>query len=159
MKLKSFHQVGYYAAKSVDFFKMNFQYYFHADKKADIVYHYSVIADLVGNVKTSENEEQEVWNRRFILYESSDNNESDKEEFYIKEPIDIDYKYYNNLARAYEKMYDIAIDSVLKVHCDISYRINLSSLELDEKEVTDSIELEIPITNTVTQVKENYENL
>ncbi len=149
----------YYASKSVDLYKMNFQYDFHADKKADLVYHYNIIADLVGRAKTSENENQEVWNRRFVLYESGDNNVSNNEEFSIKEPIDIDYEYYNNLARAYEKMYDIAIDSVLKVHFDIFYHINLSNVGLDEKDFTDSIQLEIPINNTVTQVRENYENV
>ena len=54
---------------------------------------------------------------------------------------------------------DIAIDSVLNVHFDIFYHINLSNVGLDEKDFTDSIQLEIPINNTVTQVKENYENV
>lgn len=146
---------GYYASKSIKAYSIDLNYNFKADKQADLNYNYNVVATLVGTVKNKENQDEEVWNRNFILYDNTINSEENIEQFFINKQVNIDYEYYNNLARAYEKAYDITIDAVLKVRFNISYTINIDKTS---KEVEDFIELDIPITSSVTEVNENYEN-
>lgn len=142
----------YYASKSVDEFLIDFKYNFKGNKKTNIEYKYNINAKLVGTAKTNDEKDKEVWNRNFSLLESKSNNEVDIEEFSIDEKVNIDYEYYNELVRSYEKTYGIAIDATLKV-C-----LNINIFNADFVIDNDYIELDIPITNTVTYAKENYEN-
>lgn len=150
---------GYYAAKSVDAFIIDFKYDFKGNKKTDIGYNYDITAELIGTAKTTDDEDKEVWNRNFTLLESKNGNQVDTEDFFIDEEINIDYDYYNNLVRSYERTYGIIIDAVLKVRLNVFYNINLSNISVNTEEEQDYIELNIPITNTVTEAKENYENI
>ena len=51
-----------------------------------------------------------------------------------------------------KKKYGIKIDCVLKLHFNISYIVETSDLGAETQKIEDSIELEIPITNTVTEI-------
>ena len=148
----------YYASKSIDSFIINFQYDFESDNKTDLEYNYNITADLVGTVKT-ENQDKEVWTRTFTILENKNRRQIDNDTFSIKEIIQIEYETYNLLVHSYEQTYGITIDAILKVRFNISYDINLSSLGVDNEKVEDYIELDIPITNTVTEVKEDYEKM
>ena len=148
---------GYYASQSVKDYIVDFKYEFKGDRKADLEYNYSITADLVGTVMASDNQNKEVWTRTFILLENN-NKQLAKEGFSINEHIDIDYENYNNLTRSYARTYGITIDSVLKLRLNVYYNISISELGIDTENIEDYIELDIPITNTVTEVKENYEN-
>ncbi len=147
----------YYASKSIKSFMINMIYDFKADKKAQIEYNYNITANLIGNVNDNNNQSKEIWNRNFVLSEKNDVQETDI--IYVDEGINIDYEYYNELVNSYEETYDIKIDAILKVRFNISY--NISNLEsgIDIDNIEDYIELDIPITNTVTGVTENYEHL
>lgn len=139
---------GYYASKSIKSFIINFTYDFKADKKENIEYNYSIMANLIGTV--NDNQDKEVWNRDFIISENNVNMQENIDKFLINEQVNIDYEYYNNLVNSYEETYGIKIDAVLKIYFKISYNIDNTE---------DYIELDIPITNTVTQVTENYEKI
>ncbi len=145
----------YYAAKSIQEYILDFKYHFYGDRESDIEYDYNITAELVGIVNGSDNDGKEVWNRTFDILE--DKHQNEKNEFYINEKINIDYEYYNNLARSYEKEYGISIDSSLKIYLNISYIIDNIGEDIDKTQ--DRIELDIPITNTVTHVQEKYEKL
>lgn len=158
MKVKYFQLVGYYASKSINAYVINFNYKHKGDNKINVNYNYNITANLVGTVISNQNEDKEIWNRNYILLENNDNKLNNIDEFHINEEINIDYKYYNELARSYEREYGITINSVLKLRLNISYSINSLNLGTDNNhEIDDYIELDIPITNTVTEVKENYE--
>ena len=148
---------GYYASRSINAYKINFEYIFQGDKEANFECTYNVIANLVGTVNENDNQEKEVWNRNFILNENTSNKYSNVNKFSISTDTNIDYEYYNNFARSYEKTYGIIIDSVLKVHLNISYSFKSSELETETQKLEDSIDLEIPITNTLSEVNEDYE--
>ena len=137
---------------------MSFQlnYTFSSDKNVLLEYNYNITANLIGTVENIDNQDKEVWNKSFMLLDNK-YDEVYGNQFYINEQINIDYEYYNNLARSYEKTYGIVINSVLKLYLNVSYNINFQKDNLEV--VNDFIELDIPITNTVTEVKENYENL
>ena len=146
----------YYASKSIDKFALEFKYNFRGSKETDISYNYNIIAKMVATVANNDDQGKEVWNREFIILDNTSSN-TNEDEFSINEKVDIDYEYYNNLARAYEEKYEISINAVLKVYFNISYSINIQGLEETSK--TDYIELDIPITNTVTNIEENYESI
>ena len=150
---------GYYASKSVNEFIINFKYDFKGNKKTNLQYNYNITANLVGSVDTNDNQNKEVWNRMYTLLENKENRKEKTDEFSINEQINIDYEYYNELSRLYEKTYGITIDAILKVRLNISCNINLSDFNLENEKIDDYIELDIPITNTVTEIKENYENI
>ena len=140
----------YYASKSVKQYTLDFKYHLYGDREADLEYVYNVTAELSGIVDGNNDNGKEVCNRSFNIVE--DKKENCKNEFSINEKVNIDYEYYNNLARSFEKEYGIAIDSILKVYLNVSYNVNSQNFK-------DYIELDIPITNTVTEIEENYESL
>lgn len=146
----------YYASKSVDSYKIDFDYDFLANKEANIDYSYNVTANIVGTVVTGNDNGKEVWNRSFILLENKDGS-CYEDEFSVTEQINIDYDYYNDFARRYEDTYGITINAVLKLSLNISYNIELSNLGLENQTGEDSIKLNINLTDTVTNVEEDYE--
>ena len=142
---------GYYASNSIQAIVMNLKYIFKGNSKANIDYNYNITANLIGTVEGSNNQDKEVWNRSTVALEGNDelNNE---DEFSISEQVSINYEEYNKLTRSYEKEYGIAINAVLKIRLNISYNINNLGTE------NDYIQIDIPITNTVTEVKQDYED-
>ena len=149
---------GYYASKSVNSYIVNFIYNFKGSSKTDIEYNYTVTGDLIGTVVNSDGEEKEVWNRNYTLQKDTNSKQENIDTFFINKKVTIDYQNYNNFARAYENEYGIAINAVLRLRFNISYNINLSNLNADIEKVNDCIELNIPVTDSVTEVKRNYEN-
>ena len=147
----------YYASKSVKEYRLDFKYHLYGDREGNNEYVYNVTAELSGVVDGNNDNGKEVWNRTFNILE--DKKESAKNEFSINEKVNIDYEYYNNLARSFEKEYGIAINSVLKVRLNVSYNIDLAETDIDVQNIQDYIELDIPITNTVTEAEENYERI
>ncbi len=154
---KSLPKDLYYASKSIDKIILEFKYDFNGSKETDINYNYNIIANMVATVANNNDKGKEVWNREFTILENKSSN-TNKKEFSINEKVDIDYEYYNNLARSYEETYGISIDAVLKVYFNISYNINIQGFE-DNKKINDYIELDIPITNTITNIEEKYQNI
>ncbi len=146
----------YYASKSIDSFIINFEYKFKAKDKIDIKYYYNITADLVGTVK-DEYQDKEIWSKSFRLLKNKVDKQIDTDEFLITEKIDIDYDKYNNLVDLYEQEYGVKLNANLKVRFNICYKTNLLKYGINTKDIDDFIELNIPITNTVTEVSENYE--
>ena len=148
----------YYASKSIDKFILEFKYDFNGSKDADISYNYNIIANMVSTVANNDDKGKEIWNREFTILDNTSST-TNKKEFSINEKADIDYEYYNNLARSYEEVYGININAVLKVYFNISYNINLQGLDENNKTINDYIELDIPITSTITNIEEKYQNI
>lgn len=146
---------GYYPANAINSYIIEYRYELTGDKKTNIEYNYNVEAYLVGTVKNIDNQDKEVWNRKFILSENT-NGKENTDKVYINKKINIDYEYFNNLVRSYENSFDISIESILKVRFNLNYNIDLNE-NINKKE--DSIELEIPITSSVSEVRENYEKI
>ncbi len=142
----------YYASNSIKEFQINFNYNFKGNKKTEIYYKYNVIATLSGTISGSDNVNKEVWTRDFILIDDKNSEQSNIDEFTINEKANIDYAYYNNLVNSYEDTYDINIDANLQVALNVHYN-------LIDNQVDDCIKLNIPITNTVTEAKEDYEKI
>lgn len=140
----------YYVSKSINKFIMNFKYEFINNKEADLEYNYNITADLVG-VVNSNDLQKEVWNRTFNLTEDKQVTEVNANNFCISEPIDIDYQYFSDLVDSYEQSYNIAINATLKLYLNVAYNINR------QNEIKDCVEVDIPVTNTVTNVEKKYQ--
>lgn len=148
----------YYASKSIDSFSINFKYDLKGNNQTNIEYTYGITADLVGTVDNGDGQKKEVWVRNYVLQENVTNSSVNTDGFLVNKNINIDYENYNSLARSYEKTYGITIETNLKVRFNISYLIDLSSLNISKEKIEDNIELNIPITKTITNVNEDYQN-
>lgn len=148
----------YYASKSIDSLYIDFKYHFKGSKQTNIEYVYGITADLVGTVDNSDGQKKEVWTRNYILQENVTSSSVNTDGFLVDKDINIDYKSYNNLVRSYEKTYGIVIEASLKIRLNISYLVDLSNLNLPQEKIEDNIELNIPITNNVTKVNEDYQS-
>ena len=163
LKLNDFYPTNtlpsdlYYASKSIDTINIDFEYNFKGDNKIDTQCNYNVTASLVGTLK-DEYQDKEVWNKSFNILTDKSTKQADTNVFSIKEKININYEEYNDLVHSYENTYGIKIDAVLKVRFNIDYQTNLSKYNINTEKINDFIELDIPITNTVTEIKRNYEN-
>lgn len=147
----------YYASKSIDSFLINLKYNFKGSKQTNLEYTYGIIADLVGTVDTGDGQKKEVWDRNYVLQENITSLNNNINEFSIDENINIDYQNYNNLARSYERTYGITIEANLKIRFNVSYLVDFLDPNSSQEKIDDYIELNIPITNTITEVNENYE--
>ena len=154
----------YYASKSIDKYLLKFEYDFKTKNIEEIEYKYNITAQLVGKVSNNE-QEKEIWTKDYILLEEK-KNKINEQEFQIKENVDINYDFYNNLAREYEENYGIAIDAVLKVKFNILYDIKIQdknrgevAKNINREDRGDTIELDIVLTNSVSNVEKNYEKV
>ena len=146
----------YYASKSIDKYLLNYEYEFQSDKIESIKYNYNITAQIVGTVPNNNEQEKEIWTRKYNLVEDK-KDEITQNNFKIKENIEINYDTYNNLAREYENNYDISITAKLKVRLDINYEIKYENKDIEK--VEDYIELDIALTNSVSNVENNYEKI
>ena len=142
----------YYASKSIDKYLLKFEYNFNSEKIENIDYRYNITAQLVGNVSNNE-QGKEVWTKNYDLLDYKEE-KIKQNKFSIKENIDINYDLYNNLAREYEDSYGISIDAILKVKFNIYYDIKFENSDI--KNAEDYIELDIALTNSVSNVEKKY---
>ena len=143
----------YYASKSIDKYLLKFEYNFNSEKIENIDYRYNITAQLVGNVSNNE-QGKEVWTKNYILLEDK-KAEIKQNKFKVNENIDINYDSYNNLARDYEDSYEISIDAILKVKFNIYYDIKFENSDI--KNAEDYIELDIALTNSVSNVEKKFD--
>ena len=143
----------YYASKSIDTININFKYNFKGSEIINLNYRYKIIAKIESKSENDFYDDVEVWNREYNLLEKQKESYSDK--FFVDENIDIDYNYYNNLVEEYESEYGIFTKSVLKIYLIINCKINLPELKNNDANFEDVMELEIPLTKTVTNVNKN----
>ena len=133
----------------MDFIKNKNNDEFINDKNVDLEYNYNITTDLVG-VVNSNDLQKEVWNRTFNLTEDVKVTETNSNNFSINQPINIDYQYFSDLVDSYEQSYNITINATLKLYLNVAYNIN------SQKEIKDFVEVDIPVTNTVTNVEKKY---
>ena len=162
----------YYASKSIDKYMLNFEYNFKVEgregtkeeikvaeqkeKIEDIDYKYNITAQIEGTVPNSDDEKKEIWTRNYILVEDV-TNKTTQDNFTVKENVDIKYDDYNDLVREYENKYGISIEANLKVKFNIYYEIKFENKDVEN--VEDYIELDISLTDSVSNVEKNYEEI
>ncbi len=142
------NKYDYYASKSIDKIKINFNYKFNSNKTINIKYKYNITSQIVSNI---DNEDKLIWNKNYNLKEAKEY-EINSNTFNINDSIDIDYNYYNLYAKEYDEEYRIKTNQILKIYLNVTFKTNLNN-----KEYSDCIEIDIPLTNTYTSITNNYE--
>lgn len=150
-----FKTAGTYPSASIEKFDIILNYDYSADKDANINYQYNIVADLIGEYKSDEYENN-IWEKKYILLETKSNNITGPS-FNINEHIEIQYNLYNNLVNAFKDTYKLSLNTYLRIRLNVSYNVDV--LENSKKIAqSDTIELKIPLTDTVTKVIDNNQN-
>lgn len=145
----------YYPTSAIKDYNLNFIYNLKSTQNLNLIYTYNITASIIGKVKNKYGEMKNVWERNFILQEDTTNNVFDNN-FLVNKSINIDYNYYKNLVKDYEKNYGILIDAILNVKFNINYNSYNSKYKL-ENNFKDYIELAIPLTDEIISINENYD--
>ncbi len=148
------NDVKAYPSKGIDDIIIDFKYILNGNKNTNLNYRYNVTANLVGTVNSSDELYKKVWNKEFILAENVDSYYTGTYGFSIEKKVNVNYEYFNELVNSYEKEYGISIDAILKVKLNIFYNIDLSRFKTENEKADDYIEVDIPINNTTTEIKE-----
>lgn len=147
---------NYYPTSAIKNYKINFIYNLKSTQNLNLIYTYNITASIIGTVNNKDGEIKNVWEKNFILQDDDTNNIL-SDNLLVNKSIIIDYNYYNNLVKEYEKNYGILIDAVLNVRFNINYNSYNTKYKLENK-FEDYIELNIPLNDTITSINENYDS-
>ncbi len=103
---------------------------------------YSITSSLTS---THNDDPESIWTKDFTLKEEQKLTNLTS----FNTSINIDYNYYKNLVKSYEKYYNIKVSSNLYVSLNINYTLN-------NKKYEDKIDLTIPINLATTKITKNY---
>ena len=146
----------HYPSRLVDKIYFDLSYNIKNDKPADITYKYNVVADLIGNSTIENGTSNELWKKSYPLIKDTTNTVSNTKDFSLKEHVNIDYNYFNALASYFKTSYNLSISTSIFVTLNIDYTMKPVDSN-KEKKFKDSIKLEIPLNDNITEVKESYE--
>lgn len=147
-----------YPSQLINNIKLLLSYENEGTELADYIYSYYITAEIIGDYKSGENENKQIWNRKYNLTNTQTSNTKNSSKFTIAETANINYEYYNNLVRSYEQQYYLTLNSYLKVTLNVNYTAILKESNKTITE-TDTVEMRIPLTETVTTVNTNYQAL
>ncbi len=146
-----------YPSKLINRIPFELKYNFVGSKETNINYTYNVTAEIIGNIKNGDKANQEVWRKKYILIQDKPITTFKGKNFNISEKVDIDYGEYYNLVAAYEQVQSLALDSTLKLKLNVKYNIEIPGNNKQES-VKDSVEVLIPLNNTVMQIDTSKNN-
>ena len=133
-----------YLASLIANYELEFDYKYRGNKSKELNYYYEITMELVSTYN-----DDEIWNKKYLVKKEPINSINSKT-LEIKDKVIIDYDIYNKLVSNYEKVYNIDIDSILKVRLDVY---------IDKiKDKDNYIELDIGIDKLVSRVSNNYED-
>lgn len=148
-----FKNAGTYPSASIEKFNLFLNYEYIGDTAANINYQYNIVADIVGEYKSDDSTDNNIWEKKYTLLETKTANVTSTS-FKISEPVEILYSNYNNLVAAFKDTYKLSVNSYLRVKLNVSY--NATIIDSDKKiNQSDTIELRIPLNDTVTKVIDN----
>lgn len=147
-----------YPSLSIKNMNLNFTYFFAGNELINSDYTYNITADIIGNYTESSGTEQ-VWEKKFTLTENKTINLEKQKSFAINENTIIDYNLYNDLVRQFKEVYNLQIQAKLRVRLNVSYSIKDPENNFNDIQKSDFVEVEIPLTETITTVKNNYQPL
>lgn len=139
-----------YIANLINYIKANFEYKLSFDSD-DILYKYEYYVSASVNVYEKDNDNV-IFNKKEILLPKVSNVTSDKS-LLIKEDIEIDYNYFNDLITKFVTFYDLdEVESVLTVDMHINA---IGSCEdfVEHQENESIITLSIPLTTKTVAIE------
>lgn len=137
-----------------------FHYNYSGSKITPLEYSYKVIATINGKYNlNNETSQSSVWSKEYTLLNETTKTLNDSNNIIINQPIDIDFKYYNNEVSSFRKQLKLPITATL----DVDFIINVKGSEKgkiidDEKKATLQIPLNIQAFNIKEDLNREYSN-
>lgn len=138
-----------YIAGLIENIDITFEYKYKLSEKQLYTYKYYINTQLIITEKTKKNNILYYKEYPIIEHQEPTNNNS---EFNIKETINIDYQYYNNIIDSFKQEFILSIDSYLETSLTVQIE---SENTLINKEKT--IELSIPLSEKIFEIEEKYD--
>ena len=133
---------NYYIANSIKNIDIYFDYYLKSKTKENINYSY----DITATIKSyADNGSKLVWTKDFKLKNINNINEKEIE---INENYKLDYQYYVNYAKSFQKYYNIKTENYLYVKLNV---------KINDKD-NSYVELTIPISEDIIEINMEEEN-
>lgn len=130
-----------YITDLIDFIDLNINYSYIPDKTSNIDYKYSITSKLVG-VYTSNGEEQNIWNKDYVLVEEKNFNKASQNKIDIKENIKLDLKEQNNLVKKFEQKMSMQLKAKYIITLNVTTTTNIENENINNKySTTISIDL------------------
>ncbi len=144
-----------YIASLIDFIDIDYNYKFKLNEASNFKYDYQIIATLL--IHPENNNTKILYSKDYVLKENTTIKEENKNEYEIKESINLDYNYYNNQANTFKTTYGINCTSELIIHLkitttgkDIRYNVKFNT--------PDDIKLTLPLSEKQIDIKINSDN-
>lgn len=139
-----------YISSLIDNIKIDFDYSFDIDYSLINDFTYSILGKLI----ISDNESMNIYFSKDYILKDEDNVKVDDNSIKIKEDIEVDYGYYNNLANNFKMSYGINTNSNLILYFIVSKNLEVASLENNSV-----MSITIPLTLKSVNIKLNYNEL
>lgn len=140
-----------YVSSLIDKINIDLNYNFHIDKKIQSEFDYQVLAKLV---IASRDDNTNYLTKDYILKESKVKKLTGKD-LNIKESVDIDYDYYNNLANNFKSSYAVDTNSYLRVYLRVSKASKDKRLPMND---TKDVSVNIPLSEKTVSISLKAEN-
>jgi len=138
-----------YVTSLIDKVKVDYEYKFEADKEIEVDFKYKIKGKLtIEDV----NRKNTYYEKEYILKEEKESSLENLEKE-IKEEIEIDYDYYNEIANKFKTSYGIETSSNLKVYLEIEKENEENKIE------EETMSLNIPLSERSINIKMEYEEI
>ena len=136
-----------YVASLIDKIKLDFNYDFGINEKADVNFKYKILADLIISNENGNN----YYKKTYTLLSDKTGNIKDSKNYKLNETLELDYDYYNSLANNFKSQYGVDTNSYLRVYLDI----DKSTLENAKYKINDpsSSSITIPLSEKAIEIK------
>ncbi len=135
--------------------EIEYKYNYSGSKVVPLKYTYSVDAVINGEYSLDE-EESKVWTKKYNLIKPTTVDVNDKNTISINKPVNIDFKYYNNIVSQFRQELKLPINASLNVIFTINVNGNLDKEKIND---TKTISLNIPLNQQAFKITENYQDV
>lgn len=144
-----------YIADLIKNMEISFNYDYSGSKVVPVKYEYEIIGNINGEYQLSDSDDTKIWNKKYTLLNKQSGEISDTNNIKIKEKLDVDYKYYDDIVANFRKELKISIDATFDIVMTISiYGTNdLEGRLLDTKTMI----ISIPLNSQVFKISNTYE--
>ena len=144
-----------YIASLINGIDINFLYDFTITEPANITFNYDVVArlEIVDPV-----DKQVYYEKEYTLLENQQATIDQKQQYYINQPISIDYNYYNSLANSFKSTYGVDSESNLVVYLKIN-KNNTNDTDLIKISNQSNMSLTIPLSEKAINIQMDYKEI
>lgn len=138
-----------YITTLIDYIDIDFKHNIKYNELINGNYKYQ-IKGIISATQTN-NENNNYWQKEYILTKEKSINYENKQNYTIEENIKIDYDYYNDILLDFKKTYNLSMDATLKIILYVENTIDSKNIKNGIKK--DSIlALTIPLTKATIEV-------